>query len=115
MIDTLKLARNFETAGFATPQAEALTAALVDLRADAREDLATRDDLKAGMSEVRAEIRESRTESKSDLRVAVADLKIEIATAVSSSQNKILWALFGSQLFVIAAVVALNNLSKLIP
>ena len=91
MIDTLKLAKNSETAGFAKPQAEALTTAMAEMASVARDYLAT----------------------KADLRVLAAELKSEISTVNSSPRTQILWALFGSQLFLITALAALSKLTEL--
>jgi hypothetical protein len=95
MIDTLKFARSFEQAGFATPQAEALTAAMAEMNRAALDDLVT----------------------KSDLRVATAELKnelkTEIATVNATTRSQILLGLFGSQLFVLAPVIALSKFAHL--
>ena len=105
MIDTLKFARSFEQAGFATAQAEALTAAMAEMNRDWREDLVTKTDLRIALAELKSEF-------KSDLKTEIAAVRTEIATTVGAAKWQILWMMFGSQLFVIAAVVALNNFAK---
>jgi hypothetical protein len=101
MIHTLKFARKFETAGFATAQAEALTAALAEMNSDQREDLVTKSDLRVALAEM-----------KGDLKADISGLRAEMVSLNASSRSQILWALFGSQVFVIAAVAALSNFAK---
>lgn len=102
MIDTLKFAKNFETAGFAKPQAEAPTAAMPEMTSLVREDLVTRNDLRVALAEL-----------KVDLKGDIAGLRTEMVSINAASQTRILWAMFGSQLFVLATVVALSKFGHL--
>ena len=112
MIDTLKFARSFEQAGFATAQAEALTAAMAEMNRDWREDLVTKTDLRIALAELKSEFKSDLKTEIASVRTEIAGVRTEIATTVGAAKWQILWMMFGSQLFVIAAVVALNNFAK---
>ena len=91
MINTLKFAKSFETAGFAKPQAEAIVFALAEATSMSREDLVT----------------------KADLQVAVADLKSEIVSANATTRSQLPWAMFGGQLVLLGARIALSKFAHL--
>ena len=89
-IDTLKTARSFETAGFAKAQAEALATAMAEAMQSSREDLVTKDFLKAELAELRGELRNEIVQSKNDM---------------------VRW-LLGSQALLVVVLVALTNFTK---
>ncbi len=96
-IDTLKTARSFETAGFAKAQAEALATAMADAMQSSREDLVTKDFLKAELAELRGEIAEMRGELRNEI--------------VQSKNDMVRW-LLGSQALLVVVLVALTNFTK---
>lgn len=106
MIDTLKFARSFQEAGFEARQAEALALALAEASSQAREDLATKADLRqletkmdAGFSQIRLEVKSNIAE----VRGQVAEVKADLVR----------W-LIGSQAVLLMALVALANFTKIL-
>lgn len=102
MIDTLKFAKNFETAGFAKSQAEALTAAMAEMTSLAREDLVTKSDLRVGLAEL-----------KSELKGDIAGLRTEMISVNATTRSQLLWAMFGGQLVILGALIALSKFAHL--
>jgi hypothetical protein len=75
-LDTLKVARRLQAAGFTEPQAEAVLAAVQEA---AGTDLATKADLDAVQVALKTEIAEFRAELKAEIAEVRAELKAEIA------------------------------------
>jgi DNA-binding transcriptional MerR regulator len=75
-LDTLKVARRLQAAGFTEPQAEAVLAAVQEA---AGTDLATKADLDAVQVALKTEIAEVRAELKAEIAEVRAELKAEIA------------------------------------
>jgi hypothetical protein len=90
MIDTPKVARSFEDAGFAKAQAESLAVAIGDAASTAREDLVTKDFLRSEMAVLRSELR----------------------TEIASSKHDTIRWLLGSQVMLVALLAALANFTK---
>lgn len=86
MIDTLKTSKTFEDAGFAKTQADTLAVTLAEATGASREDLVTKDYLRAQLAEVRSDM---------------ASLKSDI----------IRW-LLGSQVALVVILAALANFTK---
>ena len=106
MIDTLKTAKTFEDAGFAKPQAEMLAVTIAEAMRDSREELVTKDYLKAELAIIRTEI-----------KAEIAGVRTEIAgvrTEIAASKNDVVRWLFASQLILLVALVALANFTKLL-
>jgi hypothetical protein len=101
MIDTLKVARSFEDAGFAKAQAESLAVAIGDAASAGREDLVTKDFLRSELSVLRSELRGEIVGTKGELRAEIASAKHEM----------IHW-LLGSQVMLVALLAALANFTK---
>ena len=76
-LDTLKVARRLQAAGFTEPQAEAVLAAVQEAAGGA--DLATKADLDAVQVALKTEIAEVRAELKAGIAEIRAELKAEIA------------------------------------
>ena len=72
MFDTLKLARRFESAGFAAKQAGDMAEALAEAMSGA--DLVTKADLDAAVAALRAEIAALRAELKAEIAALGAEL-----------------------------------------
>lgn len=92
VVDTRKISKSLEQAGFAKGQADTLAVTFAETTSASREDLVTKDFLKAELAELRA-----------DLRTEIAGSKTEL----------IRW-MFASQAMLIAALVALANFTKLL-
>ena len=72
--DTLKLARRFETAGFAPKQAADMSEALAEAMSGA--DLATKADLEAAIAPVRSEIALLRVEFRAEISLVLRDIDL---------------------------------------
>ena len=92
MIDTLKVSRTLEEAGFAKAQAEVLSATLAESFSLSHDDLVTKDYLKAQLS----------------------DLKGELRTEIANGKTEMIRWMFASQAILIAALVALANFTRLL-
>ena len=77
MLDTLEVARSLTDAEFTAAQANAITNA-VRLAAE-RGDHVTSDRFKAGLAEVRAEMRTEFAEVRAEMRTEFAEVRTEIA------------------------------------
>ncbi|HEX8556133.1 MAG TPA: hypothetical protein VF695_15610 [Sphingomonas sp.] len=86
MIDTLKVAKAFEEAGFVKAQAETLSITIAEATSASREDLVTKEFLRAELALVRAEM---------------AGLKNDLVR----------WML-GSQVMLVVVLVALSNFTR---
>jgi hypothetical protein len=107
-LDTLKVARRLQAAGFTEPQAEAVLAAVQEAAAGA--DLATRADLNALRVELKAEIADLRSELRqSELRLEakLESIKAEILNRVF---GLILGALVVNIIAIVGAVLAAAKL-----
>ncbi len=90
MIDTLKVAKSFEEAGFAKAQTETLATVLSDATSVRREDLVTKDFLRGEIAVLRAELR----------------------TDIATSKTEMVRWLIGSQAVLVAILVALSNFTR---
>lgn len=86
MIDTLKISRTLEEAGFAKAQADRLAETFADATSASREDLVTKDYLRAQLAEVRSEI--------------------------AGVKNELVRWLLGSQVALVVILAALANFTK---
>jgi hypothetical protein len=75
-LDTLKVARRLQAAGFTEPQAEAVLAAVQEAAGGA--DLATNADLKAETAALRTELKAEIAELRAELKAEIADLRSEL-------------------------------------
>ena len=92
MIDTLKASKSFEDAGFAKAQADTLAVAIAEAASTSREDLVT----------------------KEFLRAELAILRSDMVGQIATSKNDMVRWLLGSQVMVIVVLVALANFTKLV-
>ena len=99
MIDTLKVSRSLEEAGFGKAQADIVASTLAEAVGISREDLVTKDFLRGELAELRSE-----------LKTDIAQVRTELAAQKS---ELIRWML-ASQAMLLAALVALANFTKLL-
>ena len=92
VVDTLKISKSLEQAGFAKAQADSLAVTFGETISSSREDLVTKDFLKAELAELRGELR----------------------TEIAGSKTEVIRWLFASQAMLLAALVALANFTKLL-
>jgi hypothetical protein len=90
MIDTLKVARAFEDAGFVKAQAETLSITIAEATSASREDLVTKDFLKGELAVLRSELR----------------------TEIAGSKNEMIRWMLGSQVMLVVVLVALSNFTR---
>lgn len=132
MIDTLKVSRTLEGAGFAKAQADVVAATFAEVFSDAHEELVIKDYFRAQLGEFRTEIAalrsDSRTEMaalKSDLRAEIASLKSDLGSELAKSKGdlraeianskiEVIRWMIGLQVTLIVALVALANFTKLL-
>lgn len=88
MIDTLKVSKSFEDAGFAKAQADSLAVAIAEAASLSREDLVTKEFLRAELAGVRGEIQ--------------------------GVKNEMIRWLLGSQVVLVVALAALANFTKVL-
>ncbi len=80
-LDTLKVARRLQAAGFTEPQAEAVLAAVQEAAAGA--DLATKADLKAETAAPRTELKTEIAELRAELKAEIAELRAELKAEIA--------------------------------
>ena len=90
VVDTLKISKSLEQAGFAKGQADSLAVTFAETISTSREDLVTKDFLKAELSDLRGDLR----------------------TEISSSKTEVIRWVLASQAMLLAALVALANFTK---
>ena len=119
MIDTLKHAKSFESAGFDKPQAEAIVGALAEMASVTREELATKADLQAVAAESKADLKIAVSELRQEIQLGDAGIRGEIAVLrgelvakIAESKNQVLWSMFGMQAFLLGALVALSKFTE---
>ena len=89
-IDTLKVAKRLQAAGFTDPQAEAVVAAVQE--AEASSDLVRKRDLDAVRNELKGEIAALRTELKAeigDLRADMAALRTDLKAEIAALRSEL--------------------------
>ncbi len=87
MLDTLEVARSLTDAEFTSAQANAITNAV--RRAAEHGDHVTSDRFKAGLAEVRAEMRTEFTEVRAEMRTEFADVRAEMRTEFAAVRTEI--------------------------
>ena len=110
MIDTLKVTRSPQRAGFEGAQAEAVAVALSDATAITREDLTTKADLKLLAAELRSERQTGFVMGRTDLAKATVQLEAKIA----DSRAQMCWVMLGSQVGLFAALMAVARFTDLL-
>lgn len=106
MLDTLEVARSLTDAEFTAAQANAITNA-VRLAAE-RGDHVTSDRFKAGLAEVRAEMRTEFAAVRAEMRTEFAEVRTEIAavrTDAADREARIIRWVVGAALAAVAAGV----------
>lgn len=91
MIDTLKVSKAFEDAGFVKAQADTLAITIAEATSASREDLVTKEFLRAELAVLRSELR----------------------TEMAGVKNDLVRWLLGSQVTLIVVFVTLANFTKL--
>ena len=102
-LDTLKIARRLQEAGFNEPQAEAVLAAVQEASAVA--DLATRADLKAEFAALRTELKAEIAELRSELRQSELRLEAKLEAIKSDILNRVFGLILGALVVNIIAIV----------
>ena len=87
MLDTLEVVRSLTDAEFTSVQANAITNAV--RRAAEHGDHVTSDRFKAGLAEVRAEMRTEFTEVRAEMRTEFADVRAEMRTEFAAVRTEI--------------------------
>jgi len=108
-IDTLKVAKRLQAAGFTDPQAEAVVAAVQE--AEAGSDLVRRGDLDAARTELKAEIAALRTELKAeigDLRADMAALRTDLKAEIAALRSELKADIRESELRLEAKIEAIK-------
>ena len=90
MIDTLKVAKGFEDAGFAKAQAETLATTIAEATSASREDLVTKDFLRGELAGLRGELR----------------------AEIANTKNELIRWMLGSQVMLVVILAALTNFTK---
>jgi ribosomal protein L29 len=119
-IDTLKVAKRLQAAGFSDPQAEAVVAAVQE--AEASSDLvrkgdldAARNELKTEIADLRAELAGLRTELKADIREAELRLEAKIEAVKADILNRVFAMILGTLVVNIVAIAgAMFAVAKLV-
>ncbi|ATI56826.1 MULTISPECIES: hypothetical protein [Sphingomonas] len=93
MFNSIRASRDLETAGAAKPLADAIATILGDTMVTSREDLVTKDYLKAEIATVHTEMAKVRTE-------------------IASAKNDTIRWLIGSQVVLIAALGGMMSLMR---
>jgi hypothetical protein len=114
MIDTHALVKMMQDAGIAQVQAEAITNAIKTSNDSIRNQLITAKDLDNSISRLQFELQKSMSEDKLDLHKSINESKFELQKSIHEGKiQNIRWAL-GSQILLLAAIVALTNFTKLL-
>jgi hypothetical protein len=101
-IDTLKVAKRLRAVGFTEPQAEAVIAAVQEGTESG--DLATKEDLKAGIADLRSELRQAELRLEAKIEAIKADIL-----------NRVFGLILGTLVVNIVAVVgAMFAVAKLV-
>ena len=87
MLDTLEVARSLTDAEFTSAQANAITNAV--RRAAEHGDHVTSDRFKAGLAEVRAEMRTEFADVRAEMRTEFADVRAEMRTEFAAVRTEI--------------------------
>jgi len=98
MLDTHAVARSLTAADFTPAQADALTDALRLVVEQG--DHVTSDQFKAGLVEMRAEMRTEIAE----VRTEIANLDSRLSTQISTTETRLTWRMLGIAGLVIAAL-----------
>ena len=102
-IDTLKVAKRLREAGFTEPQAEAVIAAVQEGTESA--DLATKQDLRAEIADLRNELKAEIADLRSELRQTVLRLEAKIEAIKADILNRVFGLILGTLVVNIVAIV----------
>lgn len=89
MIDTLKFAETFETAGFEAQKARALAAAMGEANAIVREDLVTKDYLDARLGELKGELKTAISEGQRSTLIWIFGMLVTLGGLGFAAYNTI--------------------------
>src|SRR5439155_21493025 len=112
-IDTLKVAKRLRDAGFTEPQAEAVIAAVQEGTESA--DLATKQDLRAEIADLRNELKAEIADLRSELRQAELRLEAKIEAVKADILSRVFGLIVGTLVVNIVAIVgAMFAVAKLV-
>lgn len=115
MIDTLEAMKRFQGAGFPEPQANALVQVFRDMSRQSTANLATKDDLQRLEARFDNQFEHIRLETKAlftSTQHDIGNLRLETQGSIATAKNDIVRWMIGSQVLLIAALVALSNFTK---
>ncbi|WP_341210801.1 hypothetical protein [Sphingomonas paucimobilis] len=104
MFNSIRASRELETAGAAKPLADAIATILGDTMVTSREDLVTKDYLKAELATVNTEIARVRTEIASEIGT--------VRTEIAKAKNDTIRWLIASQVVLISALGGMMSLMR---